>query len=102
MTRSGLTRVQAAGQGQRPADELDVPAEMEVVRVGERVDERLEHHADVIARDERVDFRAHELAVTRRPCRMIGVDVEDVLARHHLAVRQDAVLPHLVLHLLRL
>lgn len=41
--------VQAPGQTQRPADELDVPAELKVACACERVDEGLEHHADMIA-----------------------------------------------------
>lgn len=95
--------VQASGQGQRPSYRLDVTTEGEVVSRGQRVDEALEHDAHMIAGDERLDLRAMLiLSRIERPLRMIGVDAEDVPRLRHLAVRQHAVLAHLLLGLLRL
>jgi len=46
--------VQASGQGQRPPHGFHVPAKRKIIRRGQRVDEALKHHADMIARDERL------------------------------------------------
>ena len=48
------TRVETAREGQRPAYQLDVTAEGERVGAGQRIHERLEHHAHMIAGDERI------------------------------------------------
>jgi hypothetical protein len=50
--------VQASGQGQRPPHGFHVTTEGEVICGGQRVDEALEHHAYMIARDERLDLLA--------------------------------------------
>ena len=94
------TRGQTARQTERPADELDVTTEGEVIRRGQGIHESLEHDADMIAGDERIGLGAHGLRVLARPCRMIRVDVEDVPRLGHLAIRQHAVLAHLLLDLL--
>ncbi|OBQ42880.1 MAG: hypothetical protein AN484_15445 [Aphanizomenon flos-aquae WA102] len=96
-------RGQTAGQTQRPAYQLDVSTEGEVIRAGQRIHEALEHHAHMIARYERVDLLASpDVSRVERPVRMIGVDVEDVPRLRHLSVRQHAVLAHLLLDLLGL
>ena len=50
--------VQASGQGQRPPHRLDVTTEGEVICRGQRIDEAFQHHADMIARDERLSLLA--------------------------------------------
>ena len=50
------TRGHAPGQTERPAYELDVPAEIKVVGHSQGVDEGLKHNPDEVSIDKRIDL----------------------------------------------